>query len=98
MKTTKKSQLEKKIEKLVSEKKLSKSNTIYTWLFYIVNGQKMFRPVYSTGSSWKHRSLHDRRVEFKTILNMLKIEYIEGNDAPKGGQTGAFISITTKII
>jgi hypothetical protein len=98
MKTTKSTSLEKRIQKLVSEKKLSKSSIVYGWLNDILKGTKSFRPVYTQGRSWKHSSLIDKRFEFQNILNQLGIEYIEGNDAPRGGKTGAFIKITTKVI
>lgn len=58
----------------------------------------MFRPVYSQGSSWKHSTLVDKTMELKGVLDKLGIEYTEGNDAPKGGRTGKFIQVTTKII
>ena len=63
----------------------------------LIEGRKEFRPVYSQGSSWKHSSLFDRRAEFTKILDLLSIEYESGNDAPRGGKTGAFIKIITKI-
>lgn len=97
MKTLSKKSAEKKLAKLVSEKKANKTSIVYGWVNEIIAGKKDFRPVYSQGSSWKHSSLFDRRIEFSTLLNMMKIEFTTGNDAPRGGQTGAFIKITTKI-
>ena len=97
MKTISVTSVEKKVAKLVAEKKLSKSSIIYGWLNQLISGEKMFRPVYSQGSSWKNSSLFDRRVEFTTVLKAIGIEFEQGNDAPRGGKTGAFIKITTKI-
>lgn len=96
MKTTKLSVIEKKMQKLVDEKKIRKGSKVYQWIVRMKNGE-IFRPVYSKGSSWKYSSLFDKRNELKNVLNKLGIEYIEGNDAPKGGQTGALIKVTTKI-
>ena len=35
--------------------------------------------------------------ELTNVLNQLGIEFTKGNDAPRGGKTGAFVKITTKI-
>jgi hypothetical protein len=51
------------------------------------------RPVISSGGSWKYSSLYD---ETFTITNWLKsnsIDFEVSNDAPKGGKTGAKISL-----
>lgn len=97
MKTITKASAEKKLQKLVDEKFINKSSIVYGWMQQLINGEKNFRPVYSQGSSWKHSSIFDRRFEFTTILNRMGIEYTQGNDAPRGGKTGAFINITTKV-
>ena len=97
MKTSTKNSAEKKLAKLVATKEISKTSIVYGWINELIEGRKEFRPVYSQGSSWKHSSLFDRRVEFTTILKAMGIEFVSGNDAPKGGKTGAFIKITTKI-
>jgi len=97
MKTTSKASIEKKLAKLVTEKIIRKSSIVYGWMKELIAGKKEFRPVYSQGSSWKNSSLFDRRFEMTTVLNAMKIEYKSGNDAPRGGQTGAFIQITTKV-
>ena len=98
MKTITKASAEKKLQKLVDQKMINKSSIVYEWMQKLINGQKQFRPVYSQGSSWNHSSLFDRRVEFTSILNRMGIEYEQGNDAPRGGKTGAFVNITTKVV
>lgn len=97
MKTTTSTTLVKKIQKLVDAKKLNKNSLVYGWLNNLIEGQKEFRPVFTQGSSWKHSSLIDKTSEFESVLRLLKIEFTKGNDAPRGGKTGAFIKITTKI-
>ncbi|MFH2029672.1 MAG: hypothetical protein ABIJ40_03480 [Bacteroidota bacterium] len=97
MKTISKVSAEKKLQKLVSEKKLAKKSIVYGWINEMIAGEKEFRPVYSQGKSWKYSSLFDRRIEFSNILKLMGIEYVSGNDAPKGGRTGAYIRINTKI-
>lgn len=61
--------IEKSIDKLVSNKELSKNSLVYKWFS-----------------------------DLKSVLRKLRIEFIEGNDAPRGGKTGYFVQITTKII
>jgi hypothetical protein len=98
MKTTKSSALTKRIDKLVASKQLRKGSILLQWLRLITEGETVFRPVYSQGSTWKHSSLIDKRGELIEALQRLKLEYIASNDAPRGGQTGEKIQITTKII
>lgn len=97
MTTISKSSAEKKLSKLVAEKKVNKNSIVYGWINELIAGKKEFRPVYSQGSSWKYSSLFDRTVEFTSLLNLMGIEYRSGNDSPRGGKTGAFIIITTKV-
>ena len=97
MKTTLKKSLENKLLKLLTEKKIKKASIVYGWIKELIEGKKEFRPVYTQGSNWNSSSLFDRRIEMTNILGQLKIEYKIGNDALRGGQTGAFIQITTKV-
>lgn len=97
MKTASKSTIEKKLAKLVSEKRISKSSLIYGWVNQILTGQKLFRPFFSQGSSWKYSSLQDHSAKFQSILTQIGVEFKTGNDAPKGGKTGYFVEIITKI-
>jgi len=97
MKTTKITSLEKRIEKLVATKELSKNSLVYGWVNNL-NSNEILRPVFSQGSTWKHSSLVDKSYELETILRKLNIEFSKGNDAPKGGKTGYFVKINTKII
>jgi len=98
MKTTKKSVLVKKINKLVETKELNKNSLVFGWIFSIVQGEKEFRPVFTQGSTWKHSSLVDKTREFETILRKLNISFSTTNDAPRGGKTGVRIDILTKIL
>jgi hypothetical protein len=98
MKTTKRSALTKRIDKLVASKQLRKGTIVLEWIKLIAEGQTVVRPVYSQGSTWKYSSLINKRRELIEALELLKLEYLDKNDAPKGGQTGRKIQITTKII
>jgi len=92
MKTTKSTALAKRIEKL----NLSKNSLVYGWVSNLKSGE-VLRPVFSQGSSWKHSSLVDKSIELTSILTKLGIEFEAGNDAARGGKTGYFVKITTKI-
>ena len=92
MKTTSKSALAKKIAKL----NISKNSLVYGWITTLETNQ-VLRPIFTQGSSWKYSSLVDKEFELTNVLNQLGIEFTKGNDAPRGGKTGAFVKITTKI-
>jgi len=97
MKTVTINSAQKKLNKLVESKQISKTSIVYGWVNDFINGEKEFRTVYSQGTSWKYSSLVDKTQEFRNILDKMGIEYIVGNDAPRGGRTGEFVKITTKI-
>lgn len=93
MKTTKRTSLNKRIEKL----NLSKNSIILNMITGIRKGDRL-RPVYSKGSSWAHSSLIDKSTELKDTLKFIGVEFTTGNDAARGGKTGYFVEISTKII
>lgn len=93
MKTTKRSALNKRIKKM----NFASNSIVGNMVLALKKGDKL-RPVYSQGSTWKHSSLVDKTYELKQVLNTLKLDYVTGNDATRGGKTGYFIEITTKII
>lgn len=88
----------------------SKTSTAYQVMQYVITGKtyldkyrimKNYRngkiyPVYGTGSG-RWSGYRDLTEEFKRILDALKLKYEEGNEAPRGGQAGNYIQITTKI-
>jgi hypothetical protein len=96
MKTTKRTALNKRIEKLVNSKELNKSSLVYGWISNLQKGQ-VIRPVYSQGRGWASSSLVDKTMELKIVLQKLKIDFLESNDAPKGGRTGHRVDIVTKV-
>lgn len=51
------------------------------------------RPVISSGRSWKYSTLHDESLSITRWLESNNIAHEIGNDAPKGGRTGAFIKL-----
>lgn len=96
MRTTKKSTIAKRIEKLVSTKELNKNSLVYGWVASLQSNE-VLRPVFSQGSTWKHSSLVDKSFELTSILRKLGIDFSTGNDAARNGKTGYFVKINTKI-
>jgi len=96
MKTTSTTVIEKKINVLVSSKKISKSSLVYKWVLNLKTGD-VLRPVFSTGSTWRHSALTDKSFELESLLKSLGIDFESGNDAPRGGKTGYYVRILTKI-
>lgn len=96
MKTTSTIALSNRIEKLVKAKQLNRSSLVYGWVSNL-RADELLRPVFSQGSTWKHSSLVDKTLELTTVLTKLGVEFVTGNDAARGGKTGFFVKITTKI-
>ena len=86
------STLSKRIQKL----ELRKNTLVYGMINNLSTGD-IIRPVFSQGRTWKHSSLVDKSRELISALNLLKLKFEIGNDAPRGGQTGYFVKITTKL-
>jgi hypothetical protein len=92
MKTASTTTLTKKLTKLNPTK-----NTIaYKMVQEVINGKSFIRPCYTSGSG-RHISNQDHSQPIEAILKEIGVEYVVGNDAPRGGLTGKFIQITTKI-
>ena len=96
MKTTSSSVLAKKIEVLVTARVICRRSFVYECLADLKSND-ILRPVFTTGITWNYSTLHDKSKELITILKLLNIDFTIGNDAPKGGKTGYFIKILTKI-
>jgi len=56
----------------------------------------IIRPCYTSGHG-RFVTNMDYTCEICRLLDLLKVKYEVGNDAPRGGQTGNFIKILTKI-
>ncbi len=57
----------------------------------------IIRPVHTSGSG-RFTSNLDYTNDCKAMLTFLKLKFETGNDSPRGGLTGNFIKILTKII
>lgn len=62
-----------------------------------VDDKKLIRPCYTAG---RGRYIHnaDHTFEVCALLDRLGVKYEKGNDAPRGGLTGNYIRIITKIV
>lgn len=98
----KKETLNKRLLKLESVSKSSKAYQVikeltgeYKIKSYMLSGN-IIRPCYTQGSG-RHTSVADHTMPICMLLEKLKIKYITGNDAPRGGQCGKYIKILTKL-
>jgi len=72
-------------------------NTNKTYMLTdVLFGSKTIRPVYVSGSK-RFASNQDHTYAISKLLDLLGIKYESGNDAPRGGLTGNYIKILTKI-
>ena len=74
----------------------SKTSIAYRLALKVIAGEKLIRPCYTSGSG-RFTSNQDHSFATENLLNQLGIKFETGNDSPRGGQTGKFIKIITKI-
>ena len=97
MKTT---TIEKKLNKFTGSKSAKSyqivkdliNNTNKTYMVY----GNLIRTCHTSGKG-RFTSNLDYTKDTENLLSFLGIKFISGNDAPKGGLTGNFIKIITKI-
>ena len=58
--------------------------------------QGLIRPCDTSGSG-RYTTLLDYTKDVCSLLDELKVKYVWGNDAPRGGRCGNWIKIITKI-
>ena len=62
-----------------------------------VDDARLIRPCLTAGRGrFVHNS--DHTFEFCALLDRLGVKYEKGNDAPRGGLTGNYIRVLTKIV
>jgi len=97
----KRSTLEKRLEKYTG----AKNSVAYKMAKELITGEKntykvygnLIRPVHTSGSGRFTQNL-DYTEKCLEILTFLKLKFEVGNDAPRGGLTGNYIKILTKIV
>lgn len=93
--------LQTRLEKRFTGSKTSKAYQVVKDLIsntnktYMLN-EKRIRPVYVSGSK-RFTSNQDHTKAIESILTLLGVKFESGNDASRGGLTGNFIDIKTKI-
>lgn len=82
----------------------SKSSKAYQIIKDVVENTNKSYMVYSglirpcrTSGSGRFTSNLDYTRDVEVLLNTLGVKFESGNDSPRGGKTGNFIKITTKI-
>lgn len=81
----------------------SKSRAAYRMVTAVIDGKnekgvykETIRPCYASGMGRFWANL-DYTAEVISLLNLIGVKFITGNDAPRGSATGNWIKVTTKI-
>ena len=77
------------LEKNFHELKIRKGSYKYEITLEIVKGHRMHTVL--SGTKWGWKAYTD---EVVLILNILGVNYLIGNDAPRGGKRGNFVEVT----
>ena len=82
-----------RLEKLASEKRVNKNTSAYKLVMAACkNGSDVIRPCWTSGSG-RFCSNMDYTADVCRLLDALRVQYVRGNDAPRGGLPGNFIQI-----
>lgn len=77
--------------------RLSKNSMAYKSVKELLSGTEMIRPCYTSGSG-KWSAITDKTDEILQALKLAGLkenkDFTIGNDAPKGGKLGQFITLT----
>lgn len=85
--------MQKRLEKLVSEKIAKKGTSAYTLISEICDLEKdTIRPVWTSGKGRFCKNI-DYTWQVCDLLDKMRVKYEVGNDAPRGGKCGIFIKI-----
>ena len=87
------------LQKRLSKINVSKTSISYKIVKRLIDGEldsKMIRPCYTSGRG-RFMSNMDYTGGTMHLLNQLNVKYKVGNDSPKGGKTGNFINVISKI-
>lgn len=95
---------EKTLRRRLAKIGLQKNSTVYRIIRDVIRGTNntymvfdgLIRPVKTSGSG-RFKTNLDYTDGVKTVLDKMNVKYRSGNDAPRGGKTGNWIIVTTKI-
>lgn len=74
----------------------SKSSFAYKSAQSVINGEREIRTCHTSGSG-RFTSNLDYTSDVVELFNLLGLKFEQGNDSPRGGKTGNFVRVTTKI-
>ena len=83
-------------EKKLAAMNVSKNSNAYKLVIAALNGETLLRPCHTSGSG-RFTTNIDCTIDLTDLLTKMGISYEKGNDSPRGGKTGNFVKITTKI-
>lgn len=87
----------KRLEKLVSEKRVNKNASAYKLIATACQmGNAVIRPCWTSGTGRYCSNLDYTNVTC-CLLDMMHVQYERGNDAPRGGLTGNFVKIKNLV-
>lgn len=86
----KKTTIEKRMANVQFNKGTSAYRLVAEWLKK--DGNAVIRPCWTNGSGRFIRN-SDHTDDVCRLLNALRVRYVLGNDAPRGGKTGNFVNI-----
>lgn len=86
----KKETIKKRLEKQAINKSAASYRLLTEWLN--AEGNNVIRPCWPSGRGRFTTNL-DYTQQLANLLTMLKVQYIAGNDAARGGKCGNFIKI-----
>ena len=61
------------------------------------NGKDIIRPCGYYGRFARHKSKYNYMYAICDLLDLCRVKYVKGNDAPRGGYEGNYIKLITKI-
>ena len=85
------------LQKRLSKSTFTKQSKAYQMVSEWINGGSATLRTCHTSGSGRFITNLDYTADVKWLLLQMNVKFIAGNDAPKGGKTGNFIQIKTKI-
>ena len=85
------------LQKRLSKSTFTKQSKAYQFVSeWIDSGNGFIRTCHTSGKGRFTTNL-DYTSDVTALLDQMNVKYVTGNDAPRGGKTGNFIKIKTKI-
>lgn len=84
------------LQNRLSKIDVNKNTVAYRMVLSAINGQTLLRPCYTQGTG-RHITNQDHTYAVTNLLTRLGVNYETGNDSPRGGKTGNYVKLITKI-